>query len=125
LIKSLAHQRRYQIIGFKGKQVRDQLDAYDLAAAMAEIINKPGRGAVFNLGGGMENNASILELIEIIAQKLAIKPKITYLSQNRKGDHVCYITDLSKFKKAYPKWRLSKPLTQIIDEIIEHEQKHG
>lgn len=124
LIKSLVHQQQYQIIGFKGKQVRDQIDAYDLATAMAEIIKKPQTGAVFNMGGGMKNNASILELIEIVSKKLAIKPKITYLAKNRKGDHICYITDLTRFKKAYPQWKITKSLPQIIDEIIAHEKKH-
>lgn len=124
LIKSLVHHQSYQIIGFQGKQVRDQIDAYDVTLAMEQIIKKPGWGAVFNLGGGMENNASILELIKIVSRKLSIAPKIAYLSKNRKGDHICYITDLTKFKKAYPKWKITKSLDQIIDEIITHEKKH-
>lgn len=125
LVKSLVHTGKYQIIGYKGKQVRDQIDAFDVAGAIEHVIKKPGRGAVFNLGGGWENNASILELIEIISKKLAIRPKISYTDRARKGDHICYITDLSKFQKAYPRWRLTKDLTAIIDELIEHETKNN
>jgi len=76
------------------------------------------------LGGGTKNNASILELIETVSKKLAIKPKITYTPKHRTGDHICYTTNLAKFKKAYPKWRITKSLNQIIDEIIEYEQSH-
>jgi CDP-paratose 2-epimerase len=122
LIKSLVHHNSYQIIGFKGKQVRDQLDAFDVATAMAEILKKPPKGEVFNLGGGLKNNASILELIELVSQKLTSNPKITYLPQPRTGDHICYITDLTKFKRTYPKWKITKSLEKIIDEIIAHEK---
>ena len=124
LIKSLVHDNRYQIIGYQGKQVRDQLDAYDVATAMEQIIKKPGQGEVFNLGGGVENNASILDLIELISKKLSSQPKITYTDKNRKGDHLCYITDLTKFKKTYPRWKISKSLEQIVDELIAYEKSH-
>lgn len=127
LIKSLVHTGRYEIIGYKGKQVRDQIDAVDVARAMHEIIKRPGRGAVFNLGGGAANSASIVELIERVSGKLAIKPKISYTPTARTGDHICYITDLSAFQKTYPRWKITRSLEEIIDEIISYEQnqKHS
>ena len=123
LIKSLMHDGKYQIIGYKGKQVRDQIHAGDVAAAIYEIYQKPNYGAVFNLGGGTKNNASILELIEILEKKLKIKAKIEYQKEARVGDHICYITDSAKFEKFYPHWQISKNLNEIIDEIISFEQK--
>lgn len=122
LIKSLVHHNRYQIIGYKGKQVRDQIDAFDVATAMEQILRRPQSGAVFNLGGGKENSASVLELIDLVSKKLASQPKITSTARARKGDHICYITDLTRFKKAYPRWKITKSLEQIIDEIIRYEQ---
>jgi len=121
LIKSLIHHNQYEVIGYKGKQVRDQIHAYDVVTAMNSIINKPNSGEVFNLGGGPKNSASINELIEIISHKISRKPKISYNKKNRKGDHIVYITDFSKFSTHYPKWKLSKNLNDIIDEIIEYE----
>lgn len=122
LVKSLLKEQRYQVIGYQGKQVRDQIDAADVASLIGEIYHQPTYGEVFNLGGGRENSASILELINILQEKLQIKAKITYNDQARVGDHICYITDLSKVKKFYPRWRIRKNLTTIIDEIIDAQK---
>lgn len=122
LIKSLIHEGKYQIIGYKGKQVRDQIHAYDVVSAMYEIYKKPNHGEVFNLGGGSDNNASILELIKLLEKKLGKKFKIDYEDQARVGDHICYITDLSKFKKFYPNWKIRRSMNSIIDEIINYEE---
>ena len=121
LVKSLLRKQKYKIIGYKGKQVRDQIHAEDVAKAFEEIILKPTKGEVYNLGGGKRNSASVIELIEIISSKLNIKPKISYDKQARLGDHICYITDYSKFKKHYPKWKITKDLNLIIIELIVHE----
>lgn len=123
LVKSLVQKQSYQIIGYKGKQVRDQLHADDVASAIAAIYKKPGLGEVFNLGGGPNNNASILELIALIEKKIQIKTKISYQDHERVGDHICYITNLNKFQHAYPKWKISKSLEEIVDEIVAYEQK--
>lgn len=121
LVKSLIHNNQYEIIGYKGKQVRDQIHADDVVAAMNEIIKNPNQGEVFNLGGGHKNSASIKELIKIISKKINKKSVIDYNKNNRKGDHIVYITDFSKFSKYYPNWKLSKNLDDIIDEIIKFE----
>ncbi len=123
LVKSLVHRNSYEIIGYKGKQVRDQIHAEDVAAACGEIIKRPPKGEVFNLGGGGKNSASILELIEIISKKLNTKPKITYAKKPRTGDHICYITNFSKFRKHYSNWRIKRSLDSIIDELIKHEEQ--
>lgn len=125
LIKSLIREGKYEIIGYKGKQVRDQIHANDVATAIYEIYKNPNCGEVFNLGGGLKNNASILELIRIIEKKLQIKVKTTYQKQARVGDHICYITNLNKFKRFYPKWKINKTLDEIIDEIISTEQQEN
>lgn len=123
LAKSLIHRGSYEIIGFNGKQVRDQIHAEDVGFAFEEIIKQPFSGEVFNLGGGKRNSASIIELINIVSLKLKIKPNITINKNQRTGDHAYYTTDYTKFKKYYPKWHITKSINQIIDEIIDHEKK--
>ncbi len=118
LVKSLKEENSYEIIGYKGKQVRDQIHAYDLATAFEEIMKDPGVGEVFNLGGGTKNTISVLEAIHIISKKLNIKPKITYNTQNRIGDHICYVSDIRKFQKKYPNWKISYSIDDIIDEQL-------
>ncbi len=118
LIKSLKERKTYEIIGYKGKQVRDQIHAYDLATAFEQIIKKPGIGEVFNLGGGPQNSISVLEAIDIVSKKIGIKPKIKYTKKNRTGDHICYISNTRKFQKKYPNWKITYTIDNIIDEQL-------
>lgn len=122
LIKSLVQHQAYTIIGYRGKQVRDQIHAADVVQAIQAVYEKPSYGEVFNLGGGHANSISVLELISLIEKKLGIKAKITYQDVPRVGDHICYITDMGKFQKCYPAWTLSRSLPSIIDEVITYEQ---
>ncbi len=45
------------------------------------------------------------------------------MKKNRVGDHICYISDISKFRKHYPKWRLKYSLKDIIKQIIQEIKK--
>jgi CDP-paratose 2-epimerase len=45
--------------------------------------------------------------------------KYEYVDQNRAGDHICYISNLTRFQKDYPRWQISKYLNAIFTEIIE------
>lgn len=121
LVKCLVHNEPYQIIGYKGKQVRDQIHADDVVLAMECILNDPNKGEVFNLGGGLQNNASILELIELITKKTNQRPNLSIHETPRVGDHICYISDISKFQKRYPHWHITKNLEAITDELIQYE----
>jgi len=123
LIKSLVHKSTYEIIGYKGKQVRDQIHATDVASAFAAIIENPNPGSVYNLGGGRQNSASILELIDQIEKLVNKKMHISYKSSPRKGDHICYITDLTKFQNDYPKWKIEHSLKEIVIEMVNNELK--
>lgn len=125
LVKSLVHEQSYEIIGYKGKQVRDQIHAEDVARAFVEVIKNPPQGEVFNMGGGMENSASVLELISLISKKINIQPTISYNDQARVGDHICYITNFTKFRKKYPNWGISRTLESIVDELIAYEQSNS
>jgi CDP-paratose 2-epimerase len=118
LTKSLKQTSSYEIIGYKGKQVRDQLHAYDLATAFNEIIKKPGIGRVYNLGGGDKNTISVLEAINLLAKKLNIQPKIKLTTTIRIGDHICYISDISKFQNDYLEWKIKYSIEDILDELV-------
>ena len=119
LVKSCILNQSYTVIGYKGKQVRDNLHSNDLLKAFWEFIKKPKPGEVYNIGGGKYSNCSILEAIKLIEKKTKLKIKLKFLSQNRVGDHIWYISDLSKFKKDYPKWTVSYNTKLIINEIID------
>jgi CDP-paratose 2-epimerase len=107
----------YTIIGYKGKQVRDQIHSADVIAAFDAFAKNPRPGEVYNLGGGRENSASILECIAKIETILGKKTAMRYVDQNRVGDHICYISDLAKMKSHFPNWRITVSLDQILEKM--------
>jgi len=108
----------YTIFGYKGKQVRDQIHSYDVIQAMWAFAQNPRPGEVYNLGGGRANSASLLECVAKIEAITGRKLETSYLDQARKGDHICYISDLGKFQDHYPSWRLTYNLDQILEELL-------
>jgi CDP-paratose 2-epimerase len=104
----------YTILGYKGKQVRDQLHSADVLGAFAEFTRNPRPGEVYNLGGGRANSASVLECVAKFEALLGRPLRTTYVDEPRKGDHICYISDLRKFQEHYPAWRVTRPLDDIL-----------
>lgn len=123
LVKCAITDTKYTIFGYKGKQVRDNIHSYDVITAMEAIIANPRAGSVYNMGGGRENSVSMLEAITIIEDILGKKMNWDYVDDNRKGDHKCYISDLTRFKTDYPDWKITKSLDRIFTELIGAAQK--
>jgi len=111
-------QGPYTIYGYKGKQVRDQIHSRDVISAFWHFAQDPRAGEVYNLGGGKENAASLIECVEAVERLSGKRPKLTYTEENRIGDHVCYYTDLTKLHTHYPEWRLTYVLDRILDEMV-------
>lgn len=120
LIKCIQNDDYYEVIGYKGKQVRDNIHSKDLVDAFLCYYEKPISGAVYNIGGGRKNSLSILEAIVLI-NKLCGKNwnKFKIIDTPRIGDHIWYISDLSKFKTDYKQWDISISLEKIILDILE------
>ncbi len=123
LVKQIVSGGHYTIFGYKGKQVRDQIHSYDVVRAFEEFINAPRAGEVYNLGGGRENAASMMECITMVEEMTGKKLNSTYSETNRIGDHICYISDLTKLKTHYPNWAITRSLPQICKEIIAAQDK--
>lgn len=117
LIKCNLERRTYRIFGYKGKQVRDNIHSADVVAFMQRFINSPRQGEVYNLGGGRDNSISILEAFELIASISGHPMQYEYTNEARAGDHMCYISDLSKLKEHYPDWSITKDLKTTFQEI--------
>lgn len=118
LVKVAKSGERYTIFGYKGKQVRDQIHSSDVISAFVEFARAPRPGEVYNLGGGRENSASVLECISKIEALVGNKLEWTYSDAARAGDHICYISDLGKFRSHYPSWRLTKSLDDILEQMV-------
>jgi CDP-paratose 2-epimerase len=117
LVKCVATGTPYTIFGYKGKQVRDNIHAYDLVQMFWHFHQKPRPGEVYNAGGGREANISMLEAIEKSEKIFGKKAIVTYKDEPRIGDHIWYISDLTKFKSHYPEWKLTYDIDKTITDI--------
>jgi CDP-paratose 2-epimerase len=108
----------YSVFGYKAKQVRDNIHSHDVVRAIEEFARNPRPGEVYNLGGGRENSISMVEAIAKIEQLSGKKINWKYVDQNRIGDHICYISDLHKFKSHYPNWKITFGLEEMFSQII-------
>lgn len=123
LVKCNLEGREYRVYGYKGKQVRDNIHSADVAAFMFAFVQNPRCGEVYNLGGGRENSCSILEAFELAEAATGRPSHHVYVDTNRIGDHICYYSDLRKMQRHYPNWKVTIPLSRIIEEIVASWQK--
>jgi len=116
LVKCNLEGRMYNIYGYKGKQVRDNIHSGDVAEFIHRFIQAPRVAEVYNLGGGRGNSCSLLEAFEQVAAITGKSQKTTYQDNARQGDHICYISDLSRIKAHFPGWEVAKSLSDILGE---------
>ena len=118
LLKVALSGRTYTVYGYQGKQVRDNLHSFDVVRAMEEFARNPRPGEVYNLGGGRANSVSVLEAIAQIEALTGRTINWTYSEQARKGDHMCYISNLAKLKSHFPGWSVTRSLDSILREMV-------
>jgi CDP-paratose 2-epimerase len=119
LMKCAVSGATYTIFGYKKKQVRDNIHSADLIRAFHEFYKKPRSGEVYNMGGGRYSNCSMLEAIDLCEQISGKSMNSRYVDENRRGDHIWWISDLSRFQEHYPEWKLEYNVPQILQEIFE------
>jgi len=122
LVKVAFSGQSYTVFGHKGKQVRDNIHSHDVVRAFDEFARNPRPGEVYNLGGGRANSISVLEAIARIEELSGNKISWAYSDQARKGDHICYISNLAKLKSHFPAWDITHSLDSILREMVEHER---
>ncbi len=120
LVKCVATGTKYTIFGYKGKQVRDNIHSYDLVNAFYNFSLKPRQGEVYNMGGSRHSNISILEAFTKAEEILEKKSVYEYSEENRIGDHIWYISDVSKFQSHYPEWKYKFSGDDIIEDICKN-----
>ena len=118
LIKCNLKETKYNIYGYKGKQVRDNIHSFDVANFIYQFSQKPKVGAVYNIGGGYFNSVSILEAITKVEELSGKKMNLSYLDKPRIGDHICYYSNLQKIKKDYPNWKITRSIDYIFEDVF-------
>jgi len=117
LARCVREGRTYRVYGYKGKQVRDNIHSEDVCSAVLAFSDQPRVGAVYNLGGGRANSISVVEAIDAFEGLMGKKLSWQYEERARIGDHICYISNLSRFRQDYPGWRLTRSLPSILEEL--------
>jgi CDP-paratose 2-epimerase len=124
LVKCNVNETKYNVFGYKGKQVRDNIHSSDVIQFMDLFIQNPRIAEVYNIGGGKENSCSIFEAFALAESISGKKMVYEYVDENRIGDHICYYSDLSKMKEHYPGFGITKNLSYIIENIVTNETKN-
>lgn len=119
LMKCTMTGKPYTIFGYRGKQVRDNIHSYDLIQAFDHFYRNPRCGEVYNLGGGRFSHCSMLEAIQACQEISGKRLDCSYQEANRTGDHIWYVSDLTKFQSHYPDWRPTKNIQDILLEIYQ------
>lgn len=122
LVKTAAAGETYSVLGYKGKQVRDQIHSHDVLTAFEHFISNPRQGEVYNLGGERRNSASILECFDLVGEQFGRTVEWEYIDVPRRGDHICYISDMRKFRQHFPQWEPEYSLAEIVKEIVARER---
>jgi CDP-paratose 2-epimerase len=107
----------YTVLGYQGKQVRDNIHSYDLIQAFEAFRAAPRPGEVYNMGGGRFSHCSVREAIDMCGELVGRPVEVRYDPRNRAGDHVWWISGLAKFQTHYPAWRPTCDLQQTLTEM--------
>ncbi len=122
------NKKHYTIFGYKGKQVRDNIHSYDLVNMFWNFYKNPRAGEIYNAGGSRFSNCSMLEGIQLCEKLTGNTFSYSYSENNRSGDHIWYISDVSKFKIHYPEWdykyNIEEILVEMYDLFMERKRSH-
>ncbi len=117
LMKCAITGSHYTIFGYKGKQVRDNIHSYDLVNMFWHFYQNPRSGEVYNAGGSRYSNCSMLEAITMCEEITGNKLSYSYTDNNRIGDHIWYISDVSRFQSHYPEWEFTYGIRETLTEM--------
>jgi CDP-paratose 2-epimerase len=118
LVKCNVEGLTYRLYGYKGKQVRDNIHALDVARFIHAFYRVPRPGEVYNLGGGRRNSCSVVEAFDRAESLSGKRMRYEYVEKNREGDHICYVSNLAKARSHFPEWDVTKSLDDIFAEVF-------
>lgn len=109
---------KYIGYGGTGKQVRDILHVDDVVALVDMQIHEIEKfeGKIYNVGGGLENSASLLEMTTICEKISGNKIQIDGVAETRTADLRMYVTDNSKIELEIG-WKPRKSVETVFQDI--------
>jgi CDP-paratose 2-epimerase len=125
LVKCAVTGRPYTVFGYKAKQVRDNIHSHDLVNAFWQFFRAPRPGEVYNIGGGPFANCSMLEAIAMVEGMTGRRLTWQYSEANRAGDHIWWISDIRRFMKHYPAWKIEYDLKRTVTEMVDAQMERA
>jgi len=119
LVRCAVTKRPYTIFGYKGKQVRDNIHSNDLVQCFWHFFNSPNAGAVYNIGGSRHSHCSMLEAIDLIEEICGHRVNYSLSDEARSGDHIWWVSDVSRFQRDFPTWSYSYDLKATLIEMVD------
>lgn len=119
LMKCTITGKHYTVFGYRGKQVRDNIHSYDLVNMFWHFYQNPRSGEVYNAGGSRHSNCSMIEAFDACEEITGKKLEWSYSHNNRIGDHIWWISDVSKFKRHYPDWKFKYNINDILLQLFD------
>ncbi|MCA9198994.1 MAG: NAD-dependent epimerase/dehydratase family protein [Planctomycetales bacterium] len=119
LMKCAATGMPYTVFGYQGKQVRDNIHSNDLIQAFDHFYRNPRSAEVYNIGGSRFSNCSMKEAIRMCEEITGKQMNYEYKDDNRAGDHIWWVSDVSKFESHYPNWKLQHNVQSILQQIYD------
>jgi CDP-paratose 2-epimerase len=119
LLRCVVEGIPYTVLGYKGKQVRDNLHSRDYLTAVDQFYRAPRIGEVYNMGGSRLCSCSVLEAITLCEEVAGKRLTWRYADKARSGDHIWYITDTRKFREHFPDWHPQYDLRATIEQMLE------
>ena len=123
LAKCAVTGKPYTVLGYKGRQVRDNIRSHDLVQMLWHFFQAPLAGEVYNAGGSRHSNCSMQEAIGLCEELTGREMSIRYAQENRAGDHIWWISDVRKFRSHYPDWQYNYDIRGILEEIVKALQE--
>jgi len=117
LMKCTVTGKPYTVFGYKGKQVRDNVHSHDLVNALYHFYRDPRVGEVYNVGGSRFSNCSMLEAVRLCEEIAGRQLDWDYSESNRSGDHIWWISDVSKFRSHYAGWDFEYDIRDMLEQI--------
>jgi CDP-paratose 2-epimerase len=113
----------YRVLGYKGKQVRDNIHSFDLVNAFWCFFQRPRCAEIYNIGGARHANCSMLEAIKMCENLTGQPMNWSYVEENRVGDHIWWIGDVRRFQSHYLEWHFTYDIPAMLAEIYDAMQQ--
>lgn len=125
LVASAVRDVPYTVYGYEGYQVRDNIDADDVATAILACAANPQRRAIYNLGGGPSHAVSMREAVAYLRETVNPGWVVRWDGPPRIADHRWWVSDTRAFQADHPGWQQRRSVWETMDAMVRCTRDRG